>query len=81
MALSTSDAHIEDDINDASYSSAKDLTENPLKEYSSLSIRQKYGILAIVATAAFLSTLSANIYFPALGVIQKVSRLCTLDNV
>jgi hypothetical protein len=40
--------------------------------YSAFSVGQRYSILAIVATAGFLSTLSANIYFPALGVVQKV---------
>ncbi|KAH8554127.1 major facilitator superfamily domain-containing protein [Umbelopsis sp. PMI_123] len=39
--------------------------------YCSFSLRQRYSILAIVATTAFLSTLSANIYFPALGVVQN----------
>ncbi|KAG2174225.1 hypothetical protein INT43_004246 [Umbelopsis isabellina] len=71
MALSSSNAHIEDEFNHASRISIEDTKENSTKEYSSLSVAQKYGILAIVATAAFLSTLSANIYFPALGVIQK----------
>lgn len=42
--------------------------------YSVFRVSQRYGILAIVATAGFLSTLSANIYFPALGVIQNVRR-------
>jgi hypothetical protein len=40
--------------------------------YSAFSVGQRYIILAIVATAGFLSTLSANIYFPALGIVQNV---------
>jgi hypothetical protein len=44
--------------------------------YSTFSATQRYGILAIVSTAGFLSTLSANIYFPALGVIQNVRYAC-----
>ncbi|KAG2180593.1 hypothetical protein INT44_003597 [Umbelopsis vinacea] len=44
---------------------------NDAEVYSAFSVSQRYRILAIVATAGFLSTLSANIYFPALGVVQK----------
>ncbi|KAJ2956569.1 hypothetical protein NQZ79_g7598 [Umbelopsis isabellina] len=73
MALSSSNAHTEEEIRYASCISDEDTKENSVKEYSSLSIRQKHGILTIVATAAFLSTLSANIYFPALGVFQGIS--------
>jgi uridine phosphorylase len=57
----------------------EDIKEDAPNEYSSLSVWQKYGVLAIVATAAFLATLSANIYFPALGVIQKVICLYQRD--
>ncbi|GAB5590407.1 hypothetical protein Unana1_05307 [Umbelopsis nana] len=60
------------DVEIQSSCTAEDVPETKDDQvYSVFRVSQRYGILAIVATAGFLSTLSANIYFPALGVIQN----------
>jgi hypothetical protein len=45
--------------------------------YSAFKRSQKHTIVAIVALAGLASTLSANIYFPALNAIQAVSQALT----
>lgn len=52
---------------------AKTMTHTSLNEpYSVFTKSKKLTIVAISSTAGILSTISANIYFPALTIIEKV---------
>lgn len=49
-------------------------TTSPDTPYSIFTAKQKVIIVVIISMSSFVSSFSANIYYPALRIIQKVSR-------
>lgn len=52
----------------------KTITTSPDTPYSILTAKEKVMIVVMISISSFVSAFSANIYYPALKVIQNVSK-------
>lgn len=59
---------------DANEEHQKNITTSPDIPYSIFTAKQKTMIVVIISLSSFVSAFSANIYYPALKVIQSVSK-------